>query len=165
MTETTVVLLVGAPVDPAAVILPALGGRSINQLIAEAIGAPVTVSLVAWTPPKTEISGVSVVVSLDAERRSGPDRLLGAIGAGAVARRLGRYPAGRLLNSIGPVDQSRIFLRSTRNVASARTIIEDSEVVIAVDAPAIRTAWEALHRGSASHAYYGVSAAISELAG
>jgi hypothetical protein len=164
MTAGSVVLLVGAPVDPAAVILPALDGRTVDELIGEAVGRPVVVSLVSWLPAASRIPGVTDAVSLASEPRPRVDRMLARVGAGAITRRLARSPAGRLLNSVGPADQTRAFLRSTRSVETAAAIIAGGDIVIAVDVPATLTAWESLHRGSASRAYYGVRSAVSSLA-
>jgi hypothetical protein len=82
------------------------------------------------------------------------DRVLRAMGAYALRDRFSRSPIGRLLNSLGPVDQGRVFWRAVRNDRGALTTLKSADVVVASDLAAAKTAWIAVHRGWVREATY-----------
>jgi hypothetical protein len=71
-----------------------------------------------------------------------------------VRDRLARSPIGRLLNSLGPVDQGRLFRRAVRSDSEAMAMLRAADVAIAADLAGVATAWTAVRRGWVSEAYY-----------
>lgn len=144
---TVVVLLLGAD-RPAR--LPLEGERSrLDELLD---GDAVEVRIISWGEVAADRATRAVHV---ADRPRGwLDRLLVAIGAGRVHARLARSPIGRLLNSLGPVDQGRVFWRAVRRAPEALDVLREADVAIAGDAAAVKTAWLARRRGWVAAAYY-----------
>lgn len=93
-------------------------------------------------------------LDLAAEAPGPIDRALRAAGAGRLHGRLRAFPLGRLLNSLGPVDEGRVLWRAVRRSGAARTALRAADVVIAVDAAAVKTAWMARSRRWTPEAYY-----------
>lgn len=129
----------------------------------------------ATTAPTTGLAGDSLLeqrLTSDADARvevvrfAGPtgrvvgpsraslDRVLRALGAYALRDRLSRSPIGRLLNSLGPVDQGRVFWRAVRNDRGALATLKSADLVVASDLAAAKTAWIAAHRGWVREAIY-----------
>ena len=78
-----------------------------------------------------------------------PDRLtrfLRRLGLEAWVRALAGSPAGRLINSIGPLDPGRVVWRSLRGDREARRLLEGSDLLIAADSTAVMAAWHARRR-------------------
>ena len=100
------------------------------------------------------IAGTSTHVRLDESRPSLTDRLLAALGAFKVKEALAAFPLGRLLNSLGPVDQSRVFWRAVRQNPEALRLLKSADVAIATDLPATKTAWISVRRGWVDDAFY-----------
>ncbi len=129
----------------------------------------------ATTAPATGLAGDSLLeqrLTLDGDARVevvrfagatghvvGPsrallDRVLHSLGAYALRDRFSRSPLGRLLNSLGPVDQGRVFWRAVRNDRDALAVLKSADAVFASDLAAAKTAWIAAHRGWVSEAVY-----------
>lgn len=82
------------------------------------------------------------------------DRILTRLGGEKVRATLEKTPLGRLLNSLGPLDDGRTFWRAVRRSPAARQAIARADVAIAGDLAAVPTAWHALRRKWISEAYY-----------
>jgi len=113
---------------------------------------PVEVSVISLGLSRT-ITGLAEHIRLDESGRSTADGLLTAVGAFALRTFLASYPAGRLLNSLGPVDPSRVFWRAVKRQPAAMRCLASADVVIATDAATTKTAWLAVHRGWVDDAY------------
>lgn len=100
------------------------------------------------------IPGATHHIRLPANSLSAFDRAATALGAFRLRRRFSTFPLGRLLNSIGPVDQGRVFWRSVRRHPEALTLLKSSTSVIATDLPAVKAAWIAVRRGWVESAFY-----------
>lgn len=114
---------------------------------------PVDVSVISLGLSRT-ITGVSEHIRLDDSGRSAADRILSGLGAFALRSRFATFPLGRLLNSLGPVDQGRVFWRTLRRHPEAMRLLKSVDVAIATDLVAMKTAWLAVHRGWVDDAYY-----------
>jgi hypothetical protein len=101
-----------------------------------------------------DVAVVSRNIVLDRSRLSLVDRALHAMGARALYARLATFPLGRLINSIGPLDQGRVFWRHVRRDSSALAALKNADVVVAADLAAVKTAWIAAKRGWCTHAEY-----------
>jgi hypothetical protein len=157
-----VVLLYAATADPAAAITSL--GESLVPAFGAALGDDVTVDAIVLSAPPAALEGVGTVLTLADGPVSALDRALRAVGAPALRDRLARSPAGRLLNSLGPVDAGRVFWRSLRLRPDALALTGPDVIVVAGDLAATRAAWMLHRRGAASRALWGVGAAIEELA-
>lgn len=120
------------------------------RLLREAPDARVDVVSLGLEPG---IAGVRRHVVLDGVRAGIGERALDAI-AGPLARRLATIPIGRLLNSMGPLDAGRVLWRRVRRSPEALDVLRGADVVLAADAPSVKTAWTAVRRGWAREAYY-----------
>lgn len=158
MTALNVVVLIGSPTaiqqgsgltnersELDAIIERATGAVSIQTISFSADGPPGAHAHIQLPPPGSV---------------SRTDRVLHALGAPALHRRLARFPLGRLINSLGPVDAGRVFWRSVRANPAARGALADAQIAIAADLPAVKTAWLALRSGRVSSAYYDHRAAV-----
>lgn len=155
---TIVVLLLGS--ERALGAGAALDGeRSRLDLLLEESG-PVEIRLVSRHDVGV-VDGVVEQLSLAGHDVGPLDRVLGALGATRLHDRLARVPIGRLLNSMGPLDQGRVFWRAVRRSPEARALIRGADVAIAGDAAAVKTAWLARRRGLVAAAYYDHRAAGS----
>lgn len=140
MTGPVLLVLSGATTAPTA----SLGGDSLlEQRLATEPDARVAV--IRFAGPTGRVVGPSRAVL---------DRLLAALGAYALRDRLSRFPLGRLLNSLGPVDQGRVFWRAVRRDRDALTTLKSADAVYATDLAAAKTAWIAVHRGWVRSAVY-----------
>ncbi|EPR76620.1 hypothetical protein ADILRU_1105 [Leifsonia rubra CMS 76R] len=101
-----------------------------------------------------DVAVVSRNIVLDRSRLSLTDRVLHASGARSIYARLATFPLGRLINSIGPLDQGRVFWRHVRRDSSALEALKNADVVVAADLAAVKTAWIAAKRGWCTHAEY-----------
>ncbi|MFP5316045.1 MAG: hypothetical protein ACLGHS_11800, partial [Actinomycetes bacterium] len=99
-----VVAIIGSPTDPDQLFRSALGGDSLQEELAKASGRDVRLQLVSWSPSERFPQGVVVGTTAGTQA---VDRVLTRIGAVRLQGVLQKYPAGRLLNSLGPLDQSR----------------------------------------------------------
>jgi hypothetical protein len=104
--------------------------------------------------PRARIEVIGVDLHLAAPPESylavppdGCTRMLRRLGAQAIYRRLAQSPAGRMLNSIGPLDPGRVTWRSIRRHPDARTWISRADLLIASDDASAMTAWHARRRG------------------
>lgn len=140
MNAQLLVVLSGTTTAPAT----ALAGDSLlEQRLARDTDARVEV--VRFTGPTGRVVGPSRAIL---------DRVLRALGAYALRDRLSRSPIGRLLNSLGPVDQGRVFWRAVRNDRGALATLKSADLVVASDLAAAKTAWIAVHRGWVREAIY-----------
>jgi hypothetical protein len=157
-----VVVLIGAETDPALAIASALGQATLAERLAEAMSSVVDVDVISWLPADAQLAGVSRVISVGGAPTL-IDALLAAVGLLRLRDRLAMSPAGRLLNSVGPIDQSRVFDRAVRHNPSAMAVIESASVLIAADVPAVRIAWRSLRRRRVARALFGILPALAKL--
>ncbi|WP_309071280.1 hypothetical protein [Arthrobacter sp.] len=156
-----VVAIIGSPTDPDQLLRSGLGEASLEEELERVSQRDVAVRLVSWLPSRDIPEGVVVGTP---QRAPLVDRLLARIGAGKLQRVLQRYPAGRLLNSLGPLDQSRVFWRAVRENKSALSVLDAADVLIAVDLSAVRTAWITSRRNPSVDAYYGLASTLKVFA-
>lgn len=126
---------------------------SVLAQLVTATDEAVHVAVVSRSPSR-QIPGVAEHVHLDVPAQGATDRILTRVGAFALSRRLSSSPLGRVLNSLGPVDPSRVFWRAVRKNSRAMTLLKSADTVIAGDLAATKAAWIALHRGWVGNAYY-----------
>lgn len=93
-------------------------------------------------------------ITVDFARMPAADKFLNAVGVRALYARLATFPIGRLINSMGPLDQGRVFWRYVRRDASAYSALKNADTIVAADLAAVKTAWLAHNRGWCSHAEY-----------
>lgn len=156
-----VVAVIGSPTDPDQLLRSAVGGDSLQEELAKASGRDVILQLVSWSPSEKFPQGVVV----------GPtagtlplDRVLSRVGAVRLQSALQKYPAGRLLNSLGPLDQSRVFWRAVREREDAMSALRSADVLVAVDLAAVRTAWITRQNNPTVEAYYGLVSTLKVFA-
>lgn len=101
-----------------------------------------------------DVAGLSHNITLDRSTLTLFDRVLTAVGVRALYARLATFPLGRLINSIGPLDQGRVFWRHIRRDPSALSALKNADVVVAADLAAVKSAWIAAKRGWCTHAEY-----------
>lgn len=136
----------------------------LSDAAAAAAGGPVDLVLATWAPiGETAIGlvGEASIVAIGALPETGFDRLLRGVGAFAIARRLARYPLGRLINSWSATDPSRTFERRLRSRAGE--LLTPADAVIAADLPATRSAWHLLRRGLTPVAVFTLEAGLERL--
>lgn len=161
-TPVEIALLVGSPVEPQHLIRTALGDVRPRQALGLALDAEVRVSVISWAPSAAPF-GTDTTVALQGQAPGATDRVLRRLGLPAASRWLARYPIGRLINSLSPGDQSRVFARAVRRSPEALRVLDGCSIVIAADPPAVRTAWKLLHGGRVERAFLGLPAAVKEL--
>jgi len=161
---TTVLLLFAATQDPAAAVSAAFGSDDVRSAFGAALGEDVEVDLITWDAPPRAVMGVRTLVALAGERRTPIDRVFEVVGVTALRDRLAGFPAGRLLNSMGPADAARAFWRGIRASSTARALTGSDVLVVAGDLPATRAAWHLLRSGRAAQALWGLRAAADEWA-
>lgn len=151
----------GSPRAPRIVLLFVSGGDGASALASEAshlaqLMADDPRSQVAVISSRLTrlIPGATGHVRLDSAPRSAWDRTFAALGVFALRARLARYPLGRLLNTLGPVDEGRVWWRTLRRHAEARELLRWADVVIATDIEATKAARRALTRGWVDRALY-----------
>lgn len=128
------------------------GERSVlSRVIDDADEPHVTVISAA---ARGALHGVECHIDLSGNGPSPQDRILNVFCAQALRDRLGSFPLGRLLNSMGPADQGRVFWRTLRRDPAALSALKSADVVIAGDLPAVKSAWLALNRNWVRNAYY-----------
>jgi len=108
-------------------------------------------------------------ITVASARVPAADKFLSAIGGRALYARLATFPIGRLINSMGPLDQGRVFWRYVRRNAAAYSALKSADVIVAADLAAVKTAWLAHKRGWCSHAEYdtraqGIGASFAQAA-
>lgn len=108
------------------------------------------ISLSFWR----RIPGVSEHIQLDDSDPGIADRLLAMTGVFAIRRWFETFPIGRLLNSLGPVDPSRVFWRKVKRNARALHLLKSANSVIATDLATTKTAWLAVHRNWTNSGFY-----------
>lgn len=82
------------------------------------------------------------------------DRAIGRFGGDRLLARFRMFPLGRLLISLSPLDEGRVFWRSIKASADAREILRGADVAIAADAAGVKTAWLARRRSWVKSAFY-----------
>src|SRR5690606_23793632 len=98
--------------------------------------------------------GTGSHIDLGDQRPGLIDRVLVMLGAYALRQKFATFPLGRLLNSLGPVDQGRVYWRAVRRNNDALALIKASDIAIAADMPAVKTAWLAARRKLVGQAFY-----------
>jgi hypothetical protein len=154
VTAQRVIVLIGADADPT-VALNSGGGIPTDQRDGS------TVTVIALRAPTgnepysfhTITSGTSLV-----------DKISHALGLAALGQVLQNSSPGRLINSLNPLDQSRVFSRAVRRDPKATQLIAGATLVVAVDMPAVRAAWFARHSGAVPRAVFTLAAAREVLA-
>ncbi len=124
----------------------------LSRLLTET-SRPTTISIVSLGLSRS-IEGAAEHIRLDNSGKSTMDKLLTMIGAYALRAWLARFPLGRLLNSLGPVDQNRVYWRKVRRHPDALALIKSASIAIAADLTSTKTAWLAVHRGWVDEAFY-----------
>ena len=160
-TTLQVVAIIGSPTDPDQLLRSALGESSLEDELERVSQRHVQVRLVSWSPSEDIPEGVAVGIP---DQAPALDRLLARAGAPGLQRVLQRYPAGRLLNSLGPLDQSRVFWRAVRESESAVSVLNSADVLLAVDLAGVRTAWKTRRLNPSVDAYYGVASTLKVFA-
>lgn len=102
---------------------------------------------------KADLHGAARLV-LDASTTGRTDKLLARLGGVALRTKLDRTPLGRLMNSLGPLDEGRVFWRAVRRDRRAIDALRSADVVIAGDAAGIKTAWLSLRKRWAAQSRY-----------
>lgn len=148
---TGIVVVMGSVPSPAG--MSGLSGEvsGLQQLLNSGDQVDVTVvSLgLGW-----DIAGLKQCVDLGSQRRPFVDRAFAVLGFYALRDRLSRFPIGRLLNSMGPVDQGRVFWRLVKRDPQAIAALKRADIAVAADLAAVKTSWVALRRGWVSGAQY-----------
>jgi len=147
-----IVLVFGSGTDAQSSTALASDSSELALLLKRSTG-PLNIGVVSLGISR-EIAGTSEHIRLDDAGAGLADRLLRAVGAFALSAWFARFPIGRLLNSLGPVDQGRVFWRAVRRQPDAMRLIKAANVVIATDVPATKTAWIAARRGWVTDAFY-----------
>ncbi len=147
----TIVVVMGAV--PSRAGLSGLSGEAsgLQQLLHESDDQNVIVLSLGldW-----EVEGVSGQVELGDRPEPMIDRAFKAFGFYALRHKLSTFPIGRLINSMGPVDQGRVFWRRVRQNTDAISALKRADVAVAADLAAVKTCWISLRRGWVSHAFY-----------
>lgn len=155
MTESStirhVVLLFGSGSGVSSTALASESSR-LRTIVETHVPAP-SVTVVSLGMDRV-IVGTSEHIRLDDQPRGPLTNALTSLGMMSLRRRMATSPAGRLLNSLGPLDQGRVFARCVRRSPAAMKAIDRADIAIAADAAAVTTAWRALHSGRVTHAYF-----------
>ncbi len=147
-----IVLMFGSGSDvQTSAALPSESSR-LATLLSEQTG-PVELCVISLGVSRT-IEGTIDHIRLDGSGRSITDRLLSAMGAFALRRWLANFPIGRLLNSLGPIDQGRVFSRSVRRHPEAMSVLRSADVAIATDMESTKLGWLAVRRGWVEEAFF-----------
>jgi len=86
-------------------------------------------------------------------------RVLHAVGGDAISRRLADSPAGRLLNSLGPMHPGRVAWRSLRGSRQVRELLGRTRLLVAADDDSALPAWKAVRAGLVPEARFDPAAA------
>ena len=100
------------------------------------------------------VAAISQNIAIDGSKLSALDRALAAVGIRTLYTRLATFPIGRLINSIGALDQGKVFWRHIRREPLALQALKNADIVVAADLAAVKTAWIAAKRGWCTHAEY-----------
>lgn len=151
-----VLLLVGSREPADRVLARAAGGGDLAERLAGA-GGRADVTVVCRTAPQEPLPGVARVhVLADAGGLAALGDSGGYRALDAAAR---RSVPGRVLATLSPIDEPRTVARAVRRDATAEALARESDLVVAVDLPAVRAAWTWLRRRLVPRAVYGVSTA------
>lgn len=152
----TIVVVMGAV--PSRAGLSGLSGEAsgLQQLLHESDDPNVIVLSLGldWS-----VEGLSGQVELGKRPEPLADRVFRALGFYALRNKLSTFPIGRLINSMGPVDQGRVFWRRVRQNADAISALKNADVAVAADLAAVKTCWTSLRRRWVSEAFYDYRAA------
>lgn len=157
-----VVAIVGSTTDPDQLFRSAIGDEALDHALASVTERDIQLELVSWLPS----SGSERCISVGGTNRREPiaDRFFSIIRGKQLHGVLQKVSVGRLINSLGPLDQSRVFWRAVQMNDAALSALASADVLIAVDLPAVRTAWKIRHRNESCDAYFGLSSALKVLA-
>lgn len=117
------------------------------------------VDVVSWGPasaPLDEVAGTHVVVGPPAAAR--PTSL-----PGKVVRKLDRSKPGKLVRRVVQGGLSRRFWSRVRHDDTARRLLLDADLVVALDVASIRSAWAIARRRPEVVAVYGAAAAAQHV--
>lgn len=149
---TRVALLIGgAPTSSAGATLT--GESSYLRTLLDDRGQGTAVTVVSFGFDR-DAEGLDRNIVLDDTHKPALDRVLSAIGARALHARLATFPIGRLLNSMGPLDQGRVYWRHLRRDREAVAALKSADIVVCADLAGVKSAWIARRRGWCSHAEY-----------
>ncbi|MGV8972729.1 MAG: hypothetical protein ACOH10_10440 [Rhodoglobus sp.] len=149
--KRVVLLIGGAPSSSSGATLS--GESSYLRTLLKEKNSGIHLSVVSFGFTR-DAEGLDRNIELDSRRKPVLDRLLNAIGVRALHRRLSTFPIGRLINSVGPLDQGRVFWRYVRGNADALAALKGADTVVSADLPGVKTAWIAQRRGWTSRAEY-----------
>ena len=158
-----VLVLFAATRDPEAALMASLGPDP--RIALEQLESDGPIDVVTFWTPRTPLPFTGEVLALADGRRPLTDRVLTALGLMRLRDALARYPAGRLLNSLGPADASRVFWRTLRSRPDAMALADAGTVVIAADLAATLAARRLLDRGRAHRAVWTIRAGIDAVNG
>lgn len=152
MSEIRVTVLYGAGVASASLAALSTERSLLEQLLEETDGG-IELRIVSSGIAEPRLAAASHVdVGSDAP---GPlDQLLRRLGGYALRARFARFPLGRLLNTMGPLDPGRVFWRAVRRNPAALVAIRSSDLIYAADLASVKTAWIAVRRGWAREGRY-----------
>lgn len=157
--ELRVGVLVGSNTDPDQVIRSAVGGESLVSALSRASGRTVHTVVITCVPSSDYPEGH--VVRRDGHPFSLVERLLGVSILQRIYDALQRFPIGRLINSLGPLDQSRIFWRAVRKDPVVLSALQSCDVLVAADLAAVKTAWELRRKHpQTKQAYFGLGSTL-----
>lgn len=161
-SQLNVGILIGSATDPDQLIKSTLGDEPLADALSRASGRKISTTVVTWLPSELHPTGYSIASSK--MQNSLADRFLNWAMLRRIYNIFQKFPAGRLINSLGPLDQSRIFWRAVRADPAVRSALEHCDVLIAVDLAAVRTAWE-LRRASTdgAEAFHGLGSSLKVL--
>ncbi|QYH35605.1 hypothetical protein [Salinibacterium sp. M195] len=149
--KKVLVLIGGVPNSSAGATLS--GENSyLKTLLAENSGE-IDLSVVSFGFPR-DAEALNQSIVLESVNKPLLDRLLNAVGARALYARLATFPIGRLINSLGPLDQGRVYWRHLRRDPAARAALKGSDIIVAADLAAVKSSWIAHKRGWCSRAEY-----------
>lgn len=153
---TEIVVVIGAL--PSSAGLSGLAGEAsgLERLLRETTKPRVTVVALGID---RKIEGLAALIEVGNQPAPIVDRIFRALGFYALRHRLSTFPIGRLLNSMGPIDQGRVFWRQVRQSPAAVSALRRTDIVVAADLPAIKTCWTAQKRGWSTRAQYDYRAA------
>ena len=130
-----------------------LSEPSLATQIAARSGGNVSFSIVSHGQTDA-LQNVGSQVDVHVTAGGGIDTVYSAMGAKHLARWLAKFPIGRLMNSLGTLDQGRVFSRAVRRSPAAMRLLREADVLIATDVVSTKLAAAAVRRGWVAEAYY-----------
>lgn len=159
-----IAVLVGNESDPGQVILAALGGQSAPEAFSSVTPDDrMEVTLISWSAPSKPLEGVRSTPPLSEASDPLLDKILNRQPLRSLVALSRSSALGRLVLSMSPADQGRVFWRRMKAQPSLRRILRESDVLVAADYPATRVCWHSVKTISGQRAYFGIQSAITML--